>query len=105
MNENAFVVAGVFLALLMSSTTAAVAVAIHEVVNHFNVVLYIELAQSSFAQIFRDCGHAVALLYRETSDRQIRPIKADQRNVGAMERGDKWQPLAFRLCGKHLASE
>ncbi len=57
------------------------------------------------AQVLGDGGDAVALLDGKTSDWQIRTVKADESDVGAVQGRNKWQVLA-RWCGcKHLLGQ
>ena len=55
------------------------------------------------AKVGGDGGDAVGLLDAELGDGQVRAVEADERDVGAVERGDEGKMEAAR--GEHLAGE
>ena len=73
---------------------ALVEIAVDEVGNHLDRRLHVEDFERPLLQIIGDRGDAVALVDGEARDRQIRRIGADQRDVGAVQRGDVGQPAA-----------
>ena len=91
MHQQALAVGRVLLRELRRIFASAIHVAIHEVVNDLDVILDVELAQRALPQVLRDGGDAVALLDGEARDRQIRAVQTDQRDVGAVKRGDERQ--------------
>src|SRR5580692_10046308 len=103
MYHEAFTVRGILEPALRSLGITNVDVAIHEVVDDFNMVLDVEFPQRTLAQILRDGSYAIALFDRETRDRQVRAIQPDQRDVGAVERGHKRQLLSSGLGSQHLS--
>src|ERR1700722_2316234 len=105
MHQDAFSLWGIFQATLGGSRVATVKVAIHEVIDHFDVILYVKLAQSALSKIVRDCSYSVALLDGETGDGQIGAVETDQRNVGAVQRSDKGQALSAGLGCEHLPGQ
>src|ERR1700683_4050040 len=68
-----------------------VKITVHEIRNHLNGPLDFEFLQGAVAQVIRNSGHAVALLDGKSRDGQIAAVAADQRDIGAMERGDERQ--------------
>ena len=72
MHQDAFAVGSIFQPPLRLPGIANIDIAIHEVVDHLDVVLDVELPQRALAQILRDGSYAVALLDRETSNREDR---------------------------------
>ena len=53
-------------------------------------------------QIAADSGHAIGLLDGECRNRKIGKVRADQRDVGAVQGGDERQPPPGR---RHLLRE
>jgi len=103
--QKPLVVGDVFAALFHPFRLALIVVAVHEVGNDFDVVLDVEDFQRAGAQVLRDGGDAVALLDGKTGDRKIGAVQSDQRDVGAVQRGDKRQIAARRSGRQHLLGE
>ena len=102
MHQDALAGVGILQAMLLRLRIAPVLVAIHEVVDHFDRVMDFEFADSAVTQVVRNGGDTVAMLDREPRDRQIRAVQTDQRDVGAMQRGDKRDSPAMVPVGEHL---
>src|SRR6266850_7261431 len=60
----------------------SVGVAVHEIVNHANLVAHAELFYRFRAQVFADAGDAVGLLDGELGNREIGRVDAYERDVG-----------------------
>ena len=71
---------------------AAVHIAIDKIGNDLDGPLDIENLDGFLFEVVRDAGHAVGLLDRKARDRQKAAIVADQRDIRAVQRGDKGQP-------------
>src|SRR5437868_10081456 len=67
---------------------AAIDVAVDEVVDHFDGMLYFEFLYRPVFQVMRDGGDAVALLDRKTRDGKIRPVGPHQSDVSPVQGGD-----------------
>src|SRR5437867_2104509 len=94
MHKQTLAPGGVLLPELDGVFASRIHIAIHEVVNHFDLVANVEFAQRAFLQILRDRSHAIALLDREARNRKIRTVKSHQSDVGSVERGHKWELAA-----------
>src|SRR4029077_1794688 len=88
-HQQGLVVGDVIAALFQSFRFAHVLVAIHEVRNHLDVLLDVENANGTVAQILRDCSHAIALFDGKARNRKIGAVEPDQSDVGAVEGCDK----------------
>ena len=83
-----------------------VGVAVDEVVNHADFVLDAEDVDRVAAKVFADGGDAVGLFDGEFGDAEVGAVRADQRDVGAVQRGDEGQAAGFLLeRGGHLARQ
>ena len=80
-----------------------VLVAINKIRNHLDGPRDAKVLERFFLQVVGDAGDAVALLNGEAGDGQVAAVQAHQRNVGAVQRGDKGQPDAAR--GQHLTRQ
>ncbi len=106
MNQQTFSVGSIFFAQFCRAFgIPAVDIAIHRVINHLDTVLDVEHPKSPVAKVVGNGGNPVALLDRVTSDGQVRPVQPDQRNVGAVKRGDERQPAPPRSFGHHLSRQ
>ena len=83
----------------------AIHVAIHRVVDDFDFFLHIEDPHGAVAQIVGDGGDAVALVDGIARDGQVGAVQPDQRDVGAVQRGDEGQAAASRTIRQHLARQ
>ena len=70
---------------------AAVEIAIDEIGNDLDGPLDVEFFDGFLLEIVRDAGHAVGLFDGKARDGKKAAIVADQRDVGAVQRGDKRQ--------------
>ena len=105
MSEQLLAVGGILQALLFGIGATAVDIAIHEVVDDFNVIANVELAHGAVAQVVRNCRYAVALLDGEAGDRQIGAVETDQCDVSPMQGSDERQFAAPRLRRQHLPGQ
>jgi len=74
---------------------------VYEIVDHADFVAHAENLLGALANEFADAGDAVRLLNREFRDGEIRTVRADQGDVGAVQRGNEGQPTLGRehlLC-------
>ena len=62
---------------------------VHEIVDHADFVSHAENLLRALANEFTDACNAVRLLDREFRNREIRTVHADQRDVGAVKRGNE----------------
>jgi len=92
-------------AFLQPFWSALVVVAVHEIGDDFDVILDVEYVECAVAQILRDRGYAVALLNGKARNRKIGAVEPDQRDVGAVQGGDKRQMAARRSCCEHLLGQ
>jgi len=104
-HQQPFVIGDILNPFLHPLRFAQVVVAVHEIRDHFDVVLDVENIQSAVAQILRDGGDAVALLDGKTRNRKIRAVKPDQRDIGAVQGRDKRQIAPRRSCRQHLLGQ
>ncbi len=82
MYQHTLTVGRVLRALLRKRRwVAAVHIGIDRVVNYFDAVLHVEHALRAVPQVIRNRGDAVALLDRVAGDRQVRSVKANQRDI------------------------
>ncbi len=70
---------------------AGVQIAVHEVGDHLDGALDVEIFEGLVQQILRNGGDAVALLDGEFGDGQVAAVAADQGDVRAVQRGDEGQ--------------
>ena len=83
-----------------------VGVAVDEVVDHADFVFDSEDVHRVAAQVLADGGNAVGLFDGEFRDAEVGAVRADKRDVGAVERGDEGQAAGIFLeCRGHLARE
>src|SRR6266566_4224388 len=68
---------------------AAVQIAVHKVRNDFDGAFDVELFQRFAKQVAGNAGNAVALLDGKLGDGKIAAVAADERDVRAMQRGNK----------------
>ena len=100
MHQQTLMLAGKLCAPLLGGGVAQVKIAIHEVGNHFDGMAHVKLDHRAVAQVIGDGSHAVALLDAEAGYRQIGTIGADERNVGAVQRGHKRQAPRTQIAGR-----
>ena len=87
---------------------AHVHVAVDEVADDLDLALDVEGLAGAVAQVAGDGGDAVRLLDAELRDGQVGAVQANQRDVGAVQRGDERQIAAARgllLRLQHLARQ
>ncbi len=82
---------------------ADVEVAVDEVADDFDLARDAEVFARSLTKVRGDGGDAVGLVDAELGDGEIRAVEADERDVGAVQRGDEGQVAA--AGGEHLAGE
>ena len=84
-------------------------VTIHEVRDKLDRAANIKFLKRHLAQVFGDGRHRVALLDGKPRDGEVGPVLPDQRDVGAVERGDERQLPAVlhgaRQVGRHGVRE
>src|SRR5262249_44957420 len=97
-NQDALVASGKFPAALGGVGVALVGIAIDEVVDHLDRITNLEFLHGTFLQVIRDGGNAVALLDGITRHRQIRTVRADDGDVGPVQRGYEWKLASLILC-------
>jgi len=88
-HEQPLLVGDILAALFQPLRFPHVVIAVDEVGDDFDVVLDVEDVKRAVAQILRNRGYAVALLDGEARNRKVGAVEPDQRDVGAVQGGDK----------------
>ena len=104
-NKNSLAIGRILLAPLSKILVARIHIAINKVVDDLDVVLHVELAHRSLAQILCDGGDSIALFDRVTRDWQVRTVLPYQRDVSSVKRCDEGQLAFLWSCGQHLPRE
>jgi len=104
-HQQPLVVPDILAALFQPFRLAQILVAVDEVRDDFDVVLDVKNLKRAIAQILRDGRHPVALLDGKTRNRKIGAVEPDQRDVGAVQRGDKRQMFTRRSRRQHLLGQ